>query len=182
MARYSSSDVNQQGQYPTSAWSQFGLPEQNYGTGAPGGSPTSSAEDAGHSNEPGQYPERETFTGVTLGGTGAAGSSGVTSSGGGPDSVQVSRPTFYKGEHEPGGMTEGAITFTTSGTVAGKGDWTQANDQGYQASTQMVGVAGNTPAGGDTQFQTGAGSVMYGGRLNGTEHTSRHPSWSGPGT
>jgi hypothetical protein len=190
MARYGSSSTEEPGQYPTQAWSDFGLPEQNFGSGAPGGSPTSSQVDQGDTNEPGQYPARETFTGVALDGTGAPGSQGIPyggETGGGPDTVTASRTTFYKSEFDakadfsgPDGAGYGQ--FTTQVSVSGPADWTQANENSYGSGWNMPGVEGNTPAPGSGQFQTGAGSVMYGGRLNGTEHTSKHPSHSGPGT
>jgi hypothetical protein len=190
MARYDSSSVNEPGQYPTTAWSNFGLPEQNFGSGAPGSSPTSSLDDVGDTNEPGQYPERETFTGVALGGTGAPGSQGVPvpswSPGSGGDSVVYSQPTFYKGQRDAGTYNTdenaGNRESTARGSVSGEADWTQANDNSYGPGWNMPGVEGNTPTPGSGQFQTGAGNVMYGGRLNGTGHTSKHPSWSGPGT
>ena len=184
MARYSSASTQEPGQYPTTAWSQFGLPEQTQGTGAAGSSANSSEEDTGGTNQPGQYPSRETITGVALNGTGAPGTTGVGADmgRGGPDTVAYSRATFYKSQDEPGGAQAGAITNTTSDSVSGEADWTQANDESYGPGYNMPGVEGNTPTPGSGQFQTGAGSVMYGGRLNGTEHTSKHPSFSGPGT
>ena len=191
MARYGSDSTEEPGQYPTQAWSDFGLPEQSFGSGAPGGSPMSAETDQGDTNEPGQYPSRETFTGVALGGTGAPGTQGIGRDlSGGPDTVTVSKPTFYKSIYEvadepdswnePGGG--GYKEITVHDTVGGEADWTQANDNSYGPGWNMPGVEGNTPTPGSGQFQTGAGSVMYGGRLNGTEHTSKHPSHSGPGT
>jgi hypothetical protein len=192
MATYGSNSTEEPGQYPTTEWSDFGLPEQNFGSGAPGGSPTSSEIDVGATNEPGQYPSRESFTGVALGGTGAPGTQGVPNEagtgepaiGGAADTIVFSKTTFYKSMYEPQGMEQGYVTETAHDQVSGPADWTQANDYGYAAPAeyQMPGVAGNTPTPGSGQFQTGAGNVMYGGRLNGTGHTSQHPSWSGPGT
>jgi hypothetical protein len=201
MATHGSNHSEEPGQYPTTAWNQFGLPEQNFGSGAPGSAAPSSTVDQGTTNEPGQYPDRDDFTGVTysLGGaagTGAPGSAGVGADSqggpGGPDRVTYSKVTFYKGQRsdgeefsEPGGLGYGVDTV--SATVGGKGDWTQANPQGYQADQQMPGVAGNTPAPGDGRFQTdgqnGSGHVLYGGWLKGQRPgTSRHPGNSGPGT
>lgn len=191
MARYNSNNTEEPGQYPTTAWSGFGLPEQNFGSGAPGGSPTSSEVDTGDTNEPGQYPSRETFTGVALGGTGAPGTQGATNRlTGGPDTVSISKPTFYKSIYEvtedPSGWDEpdgaGYKQFVISDSISGYDDWTQANDHSYGPGHNMPGVEGNTPTPGSGQFQTGRGNVMYGGRLRGTEHTSEHPRWSGPGT
>ena len=190
MARYSSNSTEQPGQYPAPAFTQFGLPAQTAGTGAPGGPPQSSAIDAGNSNEPGQYPARETFTGVGLDGTGAPGTQGIPNeavtgepSVGGPmDSIEYSHPTFYKTMYDEQGMEQGYAHSTARDQVSGQGDWTQANDYGYGPGWNMPGVEGNTPAPGSGQFQTGKGNVMYGGRLNGTGNTSKHPSWSGPGS
>ena len=180
MARYDSSSSEVDGQYPAPSWAGYGLPVPNYGTGAPGSSATSSEVDTGKTNEPGQYPARETFTGVTLDGTGAPGTQGITPSAGGSDSVSYTRPSFYKTADE---TDQGAVQVTNSGTVSGPGDWTEANDKAYGAGWNMPGVEGNTPAGGDTQFQTGAGNVMYGGFLKGQRPaTSKHVSGSGPGT
>jgi hypothetical protein len=184
MARYDSNSTEADGQYPTTAWSEMGLPEQNFGSGAAGGSPTSSETDQGGTNEPGQYPARETFTGVTLGGTGAPGTSSVGRSGqGGPDTVTYSRPTFYKSETGEGGMEPGAVQETATAAVSGEADWTQANEKSYGPGFNMPGVEGNTPTPGSGQYQTGKGDVMYGGFLKGDRpSTSKHPSFSGPGT
>jgi len=186
MARYGSNSTEEPGQYPTTAWSMFGLNEQNFGSGAPGSS-GSKEQDTGGSNEPGQYPARETVTGVALGGTGAPGSQGITNSSGGPDSITYSKPTFYKSEYEldenfNGPGDQGYREDTIRDSISGPNDWTQAADGSYGGGIDIIGVKGNTPESGSGRFQTGAGSVMYGGRLNGTEHTSKHPSWSGPGT
>src|SRR5712691_3886247 len=105
MARYGSGSTEEPGQYPTQAWSDFGLPEQNFGSGAAGGSPTDRTEDQGGANQPGQYPAQETFTGVSLGGSGAPGSQGVPAGAervGGADTIVYDRPTFYKGEFDAG--------------------------------------------------------------------------------
>lgn len=187
--------INEPGQYPTTAWGLMGLPEQNFGSGAAGTPQPSHVVDEGSTNEVGQYPDRDDFTGVpySLGGTsgsGAPGSQGAEYDGtSGPDSVAYSEPTFYKGQRDPGGENPGYITAQGHGHVDGQGDWTQANPEGYQAADrlQMPGVAGNTPAPGSGQHQTdgqnGSGHVMYGGFLNGERPaTSRHPSFSGPGT
>lgn len=191
MASYSSSSTEEPGQYPAPAFARFGLPAQTFGSGAPGGSPTSSEQDTGGSNEPGQYPARETFTGVALNGTGAPGSQGIAPGlSGGPDSITFTKPTFYKGiyevEADPGSWDlpdgGGYKEEAARDSVSGEADWTQANDNSYGPGWNMPGVEGNTPTPGSGQHQTGAGSVMYGGRLNGTGNTSQHPSWSGPGT
>ena len=191
MANYGSNSTEEPGQYPAPAFAQFGLPAQTFGSGAAGTSPTSSETDMGDTNEPGQYPARETFTGVALGGTGAPGTQGIGRElVGGPDTIAVSKPTFYKSiyevEGEPGAWDEasgaGYKQIVVHDSVSGEADWTQANDNSYGPGFNMPGIEGNTPTPGSGQFQTGAGSVMYGGRLNGTGHTSKHPSWSGPGT
>jgi hypothetical protein len=193
MARYSSSSTEEPGQYPAPAFARFGLPAQTFGSGAPGGSPTSSEVDGGDTNEPGQYPSRETFTGVALDGTGAPGTTGIPNEvvsgeppiGGAADSIQFSKPTFYKSMYEDGGMEPGYITQTAHDQVSGPADWTQANDYGYVSvpEYQMPGVAGNTPTPGSGQYQTGDGQVLYGGYLKGNRPgTGSHPSFSGPGT
>jgi hypothetical protein len=193
MARYESNHSEEPGQYPTTAWGQYGLPEQNFGSGAPGAPAPSNAVDAGNTNEPGQYPSRDGFTGVTysLGGaagSGAPGTAGIpTTTGGGPDSVTYDKPTFYKGERDTGVTYDrpngtGYVQDTTRADVQ---SWTEANRQGYNAADQwqMPGVAGNTPIPGSGQHQTGQGNVMYGGWLRGSRPaTSQHPSGSGPGT
>jgi hypothetical protein len=203
MATYDSEHVNQPGQYPTTAWTEFELPEQNFGSGAAGTVRPSSVEDEGNTNQAGQYPDRDDFTGVpySLGGpsgSGAPGSAGIAYDGqGGPDTVTYDKPEFYKGQHDDGAFDEadgrGNAKNTIQATVSGQGDWTQANPEGYLAPAQfqMPGVAGNTPAPGDSaRFQTDAGPnpnssghVMYGGFLNGDRpSTSRHPGFSGPGS
>jgi hypothetical protein len=177
-------NTEEPGQYPTTTWSQFGLPEQNFGSGAAGSSPPSNEEDTGGTNQPGQYPSREDFTGVALDGSGAPGTQGVSpGTGTGSDSVTYSGTTFYKGERDPGGMEQGYLQKQGSGSVSGPADWTQANAHSYGDGYDMPGVAGNTPTPGSGQHQTGAGNVMYGGWLKGSRPaTSKHTSGSGPGT
>jgi hypothetical protein len=197
MAQFDSSTTEEPGQYPAPNFTTMHLPSQDFGSGAPGSGQPSKLRDQGSTNEPGQYPARETFTGVPLGGSGAPGSAGIPYDGaGGSDSITYSAPTFYKGMREDGDMFSesdgtGYQEFKVSGQVSGKGDWTQANPQGYQASAQyqMPGVAGNTPAPGDAgRFQTdgspdSSGHVMYGGWLKGQRPaTDQHPSFSGPGS
>jgi hypothetical protein len=194
---YNSKSTEEPGQYPTNAWHLFGLPEQSFGSGAPGASPPSDVIDEGGTNQPGQYPDRGDFTGVPLGGSGAPGTQGITAPDtGGGQSVTFDEPTFYKGEHTSGnfdddgaGNGKGYKQTTIGATVSGRGDWTQANSQGYQADAQyqMPGVAGNTPAPGDGRHQTdgedGSPHVLYGGWLKGQRPgTSRHPGFSGPGS
>jgi hypothetical protein len=193
MATYDSKSTEEPGQYPDPSFAGYGFAAQNFGSGAPGGSPTSSADDTGGTNVPGQYPDRETFTGVALGGTGAPGgpSVGVGGTTGGPDTVVFTKPTFYKGVYEVddeagqwdqpdgGGYKEA----TAHDHVSGSADWTQANDYSYGPGYNMPGVEGNTPTPGSGQFQTGQGNVMYGGFLKGSRPaTSEHPGFSGPGT
>ena len=197
MARYDSKTTEEPGQYPTTTWGLMGLPEQTFGSGAPGTAAPSTEIDPGGTNQPGQYPNREDFTGVAMDGSGAPGTQGISGGNtGGPDSVTWDEPTFYKGEYTAGnfdddgaGEGKGYSQVTTGGRVSGRGDWTQANSQGYQADAQyqMPGVGGNTPAPGDggtqTDGQDGSPHVMYGGWLKGQRPgTSRHPGFSGPGS
>lgn len=171
MARYDSSSTEEPGQYPAPAFAGFGLPSQNMGTGAPGGSPPSHETDPGGTNEPGQYPSTEDFTGVALGGTGAPGTQGITAGTGGGDSVVYSEPTFYKGQQDAGPdngpNSAGNLQSTATGSVSGEADWTQANTKSYGPGFNMPGVEGNTPAPGSGQFQTGSGTVKHGGYMNG---------------
>lgn len=193
MAQYDSKSTEEPGQYPTTAWHWFGLPEQKFGSGAAGSGQPSTEEDQGGTNQPGQYPSREDFTGVALDGTGAPGTQGISGGNtGGSDRVVFDEPTFYKGQHTSGNFDDGGQGYkqdSTGATISGRGDWTQANSQGYQADAQyqMPGVAGNTPSPGDGRYQTdgedGSSHVMYGGFLNGKRGgNARHPRFSGPGT
>lgn len=203
MTNFNSKTTEVPGQYPTETWHEYGLPEQNFGSGAAGTAQPSTVQDQGKTNEPGQYPDRDDFTGVvySLGGAAGSGAPGSTGApydniGQGPDTVTYDKPTTYKSQYDDGNYDEadggGFQQNTTNATISGKGDWTQANAQGYQADArfQMPGVAGNTPAPGDAgRYQTDAnpaassGHVMYGGFLNGQRpSTPRHPSFSGPGT
>lgn len=177
MARYDSNQVNQTGQYPAPSFTGYGLPAQSQGSGAPGGGQFAGNRDPGGTNQPGQYPGRSEFTGSALDGTGAPGSAGVgaptggaySTVGGGDTAVYTEFDAGYKGERDSNGMVQGSLSSSASSSVAGKGDWTQANGQGYQAADnlQMPGVAGNTPAPGDGHFQTGRGRVLRGGFMNG---------------
>ena len=192
MADYNSKSTEEPGQYPAPNFTIMGLPEQSFGSGAPGAAPTDTSVDAGSTNEPGQYPSRDTFTHVPLGGSGAPGSAGISAGhvAQGPDRVTFDEPTFYKGQQSGDAQFDdngfGYEQEQEAATVSGKGDWTQANAYGYQAPDQwqMPGVAGNTPAPGDgDRHQTGAGNVMYGGWLKGSRPgTANHPGYSGPGT
>lgn len=175
MASYDSSKVNQPGQYPAGAWTQYGLPVQDEDSGAAGGPPPSTENDmsvGGATNEPGQYPSRMPFAGTTLDGTGAPGTSGATggNAASGPDSVTFEKDVAWKSEFQPDGMIEGQVPQHTSATVSGKGDWTQANSDGYQAGAQfqMPGTAQvQLDAGGSGAYQPGAGTVRRGGYMNG---------------
>lgn len=211
MGRYDSSDVNIPGQYPSPSWTGFGLPVQDETSGA-AGSPAAGGHpvDLGSTLEPGEYPATEDFTKVPLGGSGAPGSAGIGynpegDGAGGPDTVQFSKDTTWKSEHDPAGMTPGYVQNTTGAAVVGepgKMDWTQANPQSYAGRDDLFlpGLAGNMPLPGSGRYQTdaappggdgtsaagGADStahVMYGGFLNGGRPpTDRHPGFSGPRT
>jgi hypothetical protein len=170
MARFSSGSSEEPGQYPATAWTGFGLPVQDQGTGAAGAPAYSSEVDGGSTNESGQYPAREGFSGVPLGGTGAPGTEGVPGNqenGSGSDSIVWSKPQFYKSEFE--GLPQGYAEVTSAATVSGKGDWTQSNTQGYQADAQyqMPGMPASLDAGGAGEYQPGSGRVLYGGWLKG---------------
>jgi hypothetical protein len=194
MASYPGNHSELPGQYPTTAFHLFELPEQNFGSGAAGGSPQSSKQDQGNTNEPGQYPAKETFTGVALDGSGAPGTAGVPYGGGssGPDSVTYSKPTFYKGQRDPDTTYSqpdgtGYAQETVKAAISGTADWTQANNHSYGDGYEMPGTAGNTPQPGSGRYQTdgqdGTSHVMYGGWLKGHRpSTSTHVAGSGPGT
>lgn len=202
MAKYDSTSTEEPGQYPTTAWGRMGLPEQNFGSGAPGTNQPFDDIDEGGTNEPGQYPDRDPFTGVSYAGFQPDGSPGVgygEAFAGGGDTVVWDEPTFYKDvaaadagekyDDDGAGEMKGYRQQSASFQTGGDGDWTQANAEGYnaRASLQMPGVAGNTPTPGSGQHQTdgedGSGHVMYGGFLRGRRpSTSRHPAGSGPGT
>lgn len=196
MARYDSNSTEEPGQYPAPAFTQFGLPAQNFGSGAAGSAPPSTVIDAGSTNEPGQYPDRESFTGMRLDDSGAPGTAGIPNEavsgepniGGPEDSVTYSNPTFYKSMYDEGGMQQGYRTQVASDQISGPADWTQANDFGYAAPAQyqMPGVAGNTPVPGGGQHQTdgqnGSAHVMYGGWLKGQRPATSRRTEGGPGT
>ena len=164
MASYGSSSTEEPGQYPATAWTGYGLPVQSESTGAPGSSGGDSNVDAGGTNEPGQYPSRETFTGVALGGTGAPGTSGVGRTGGGGDSVTYSGTDFYKARDDTG---QGVEQESATGAVGGPADWTQANAKSYGPGYNMPGVEGNTPTPDSGPYQPGSGQVRRGGFMNG---------------
>jgi hypothetical protein len=172
MANYNSNSTEEPGQYPAPSWTGFGLPVQNESSGAAGSSGTKEI-DQGSSNEPGQYPARDTFTGVGLDGTGAPGTAGVpnevVSGEAGPqgDSVTYSQPTLYKGMYDDQGMVQGYRQGVASDGISGASDWTQANDFSYGPGYNLPGIEGNTPIGGEGQFQPGAGRVHVGGFRNG---------------
>lgn len=213
MARFDSSDVNIPGQYPAPAFAGYGLPVQDETTGAGGSSPAGGhVVDLGDTVEPGQYPAREDFTGVPLGGTGAPGSGGIGYSpqgdgnyAGGGDQVQYSKDTTWKSEHDTNGTMPGYVQMHTAAQVVGTPgnmDWTQANPQSYAGRDDLFlpGLAGNMPLPGSGRYQTdtapsgsegttasgpgnSSGRVMYGGYLNGARPaTSSHPGSSGPRT
>lgn len=174
MANYDSYHVNQPGQYPAPAWTGYGLPAQNEDSGAAGSGQFSNAQDktvGGATNEPGQYPDRMPFAGTALGGSGAPGSGGIQGGAiGGGDSVTFEKDVAWKSEYQPDGLTEGQPPNHVNANVSGKGDWTQANSQGYQAAPQyqMPGTAQiSLDSGGNGAFQPGRGSVRRGGFMNG---------------
>jgi len=194
---WDSTDPNEPGQYPAGpSFTLMGLPAQDFGSGAPGSSFADGTKDAGATNQPAQYPQREGFTGVPLGGSGAPGSGGVKNAppGAGTDDVAATKLTTYKSiaevEDSPDAWAQpdgqGDKIYHGHANVAGVGDWTQANNQSYGAGVDLPGVKGNTPyPGTGRQFQTGDGNshIMYGGFLNGKRPARKQrPDFSGPGT
>lgn len=198
MARYDSHTTEEPGQYPTTAWHLMELPEQNFGSGAPGTDRPFDEIDKGGTNEPGQYPSQDPFTHVSYAGFQPDGSAGAgwesPPRAGGGDSVTFDDPTFYKSTYDDStrydddgaGEMKGYRQYTANVDIA---QWTEANDEGYnaRASLQMPGVGGNTPIPGGGQYQTdgqnGSGHVMWGGFRRGQRPaTDRHPTVSGPGT
>jgi hypothetical protein len=195
MARFDSSTTTEPGQYPAPAWTKYGLPVQNEGSGAPGTGQVSQAEDSPEpgTNLPGQYPDRDDFTGVafSLGGasgSGAPGTAGVGAPDGGSgaasggDSVQFTvDPLQGKSQYDsdPSGQNSGMRQVTVSAPVSGNADWTQANPQSYDGDPSLFlpPLRGNMPTGGEddaSMFQTGAGSVLYGGYLKGARDRDRN--------
>lgn len=199
MAKYDSMTTEEPGQYPTTAWHLMGLPEQNFGSGAAGSQAPSKNLDPGGTNQPGQYPDRDDFTGVSYAGFQPDGSGGVGFPATpfdktGSDTVAFDEPTFYKDmaaagdeyDDDGAGQQKGYRQATVQADIQ---QWTEANAAGYLApdSLQMPGVAGNTPVPGSNQYQTdgqdGSGHVMWGGFRRGQRPaTAKHPTVSGPGT
>ena len=195
--RYDSATTIQPGQYPAPAWTQYGLPVQNEGSGAPGTGQLSSAEDTPQpgTNLPGQYPDRDDFTAVPfsiggMSGSGAPGSAGVGAPGGtssaaqtgGGDTVQFTVDSLQgKSQYDtdPSGQNTGMRQVTVNVPVSGNADWTQANPQSYDGDPSLFlpPLRGNMPTGGEpdpSMFQTGTGNVMYGGYLKGARDRDRN--------
>lgn len=140
--------TEQTGQTPSEI---FGF-SQSYSTGAPGSSPHG-ARSSDVTIQPGQLDDG--LSGVTaaeITDTGLPGSQGASNSNGGPDSIRYTDPFGYMGnEHRDS---------HTSAHVGGTGDWTQANDMGYDSGPTLPALEGNRP------LSTGAG----GGSVVGASH------------
>lgn len=149
-----SDPTTEPGQYPPSQNSIFGgaLPT---GTGAPG-----TRGGGGHGDptvEAGQLTDG--LTGVTdaeITSTGAPGTSTSPTSGGGGTSVTYTKA----GSH----LTGTYQSETSSETLSGPGESTEANQEGYgTGGPQLPGIKGNEPVPGG-KFQPGSGRVLRGGR------------------
>src|SRR5215467_661150 len=148
---YGGEPVNQPGQYPGSLFG-VALPQ---GTGAPGTQGAGGMADP--TNEPGQLNEGISGQGPsTTADTGAPGSQGAVSTQGGPDRVTFTPgANYFKSESQPA-----SLSVTTSDSISGPNDWTQANDGSYGGGKYPPGVQGNTP----TSTGAGSGRVLRGGR------------------
>jgi hypothetical protein len=144
------------GQYPpASDGGIFGGPLPT-GTGAPG-----TSGGGGDSNDPtvvaGQLVDG--LTGVpdsAINSTGAPGTATSPGTGGGGSTVTYTRPgSFMTGTYEMESSSE---------TLSGPGESTEANSQGYATGgPQLPGIKGNEPVPGG-KFQPGSGRVLRGGR------------------
>lgn len=117
--------TNQRGQTPGEI---FGF-AQHYSTGAPGsaGSHTDASTDV--TEYDGQLEESVTgLSGAAITSTGAPGTDGARNSQGG-DQVTYTDPFGYLGQEHR--------VSTTPGRVSGTGDWTQANDMGYDSGPTL---------------------------------------------
>src|ERR1700722_726062 len=113
----------------------FGF-SQSYSTGAKGTQGASGAP-ADVTVQPGQLDEG--LSGVTGGeitDTGLHGSQGASNSGGG-ESISYTDPFGYLGG--------GGGKVTTSDSISGGGDWTQANSDGYDSGPTLPALEGNRP-------------------------------------
>jgi hypothetical protein len=155
------SDVtNEPGQYPPGDWgsSLFGGPLPS-GTGAPGTQGASLGGNTDSTNEPGQTVDG--FTGIPDGQIGGTGATGLPGTQGAQDhsggqAITYTYPNDGIGPYAP---------TTVNDSTAGPTDSTQANDQGYATNgPQLPGIKGNEPQAGGSQWQTGSGKVMRGGR------------------
>jgi hypothetical protein len=143
------------GQYPPdNSGGIFGGPLPT-GTGAPGTGGGGGGGDP--TTEAGQLTDG--LTGVSdsdIRNTGAPGTSTSPGQGGGT-SVTYTRP----GSHLSGAYQ----TETSSETLDGPGESTEANGQGYgTGGPQLPGIKGNEPTAGGGRYQPGSGKVLRGGR------------------
>jgi hypothetical protein len=143
--RGGSNPTVQQGQLPAEI---FGFP-QSYSTGAPG-TQGATGPDADVTIQAGQLEEGLSgVTGDEITSTGLPGSQGATNSNGGPNTVRYTDPFGIQG-----GVNR---EVTTSAHVDGSGDWTQANDMGYDSGPTLPALEGNRP----TSTGIGSGSVGH---------------------
>ena len=143
-----SDPTNQLGQTPADI---FGF-SQTYSTGARGsqGSRTTPSTDVTEMD--GQLEESVTgLKGAAVASTGAPGSMGASNRGGG-ETVTYSDPFGL-----PGGEHRDS---TTTGTVSGNGDWTQANSDGYAGGPTLPILANARP----TSTGAGQGHVRGAGK------------------
>lgn len=143
------------GQYPpTEGTSIFGGPLPT-GTGAPGTRGGGGGGD--NTSEPGQLTDG--LTGISdsdISSTGAPGTATSPGSGGGGTTVTYTRPGSY--------MSGTYQAETSSETLSGPGESTEANSQGYATGgPQLPGIKGNEPVPGG-KYQPGSGRVLRGGR------------------
>jgi hypothetical protein len=138
----------QPGQLPAEI---FGF-AQSYSTGAPG-TQGATGPDADVTIQAGQLEEGLSgVTGSEITDTGAPGGQGAVNGNGGPNTVRYTDPFGIQG-----GVNR---EVTVSAHVDGSGDWTQANDMGYDSGPTLPSLEGNRP----TSTGIGSGSVGHSAR------------------
>lgn len=144
------------GQDPSSL---FGI-AISYSSGAGGsGGGSEGATSADPTNQPNQYPDREAISGVSLDGSGAPGSAGITATvtDTAGTQVTVTDPNYFAGR--PGGGS-GVQQITVNGSISGPNDWT-APQSNYPPAHPAPGTRAPTSTG------AGQGSVRRGGNMRG---------------